>query len=60
MLYIANMSSGLILTARNSSCGKVMFSQVSVSHSVHLCGGGIGISGSRSLLGGRNLSWRRG
>ena len=34
-----------IFTARNSSSGKVMFPQVSV------CSGGVGISGTRSLLG---------
>ena len=28
-----------MFTARNNSCGKVMFSQVCVSHSVHLSGG---------------------
>ena len=29
----------MVIAVRNSSCGKVMFSQVSVSHSVH--GGGV-------------------
>ena len=32
-----------IVNVRNRSCGKVMFSQVSVNHSVH--GGGVGIPG---------------
>ena len=38
-----------IITARNSSCRKVMFSQASVSHSVHQ---GVGIPGTWSLPGG--------
>ena len=39
----------LIFTAHNSSCGKVMFSQASVSHSVH--GEGVGIPGPMSFPG---------
>ena len=38
-----------VLTARQRSWGKIMFSQVSFSHSVH--GGGVGISGPMSFLG---------
>ena len=41
-----SMSLGFI-TARNSSCGKLMFSETSVSHSVHggLRGAGVGYMG---------------
>ena len=41
-----------VFTARNRFCGKVMLSQASVSHSVHV-GGGVGISGPRSVPGGK-------
>ena len=49
MHTIFSIISFLFITARNSSCGKVMFSQASADHSVHR--GGVGISGPRSLPG---------
>ena len=43
----------LLVTSRNSSCGKVMFSQVSVKSFCSAGGGGLlGISGMKSLPGG--------
>ena len=40
----------MFITARNSSCGKVIFSQASVSHSVH--GGGCAC-----LVPGQFVEW---
>ena len=39
-LFLTEKIMHTIITARNSSCGKVMFPQTSVSHSVHGRGGG--------------------
>ena len=44
----------IIIARSTSSCGKVMFSQVSVNYSVP--GKGVVISGTRSLLGGVGIS----
>ena len=45
-LITSRLVRGAFITVRNSSCGKVMFLHMSVSHSVHGGGGRWSISGS--------------
>ena len=47
-----------IFTIRNSSCGKVMFSHLSVSHSVHMAGGAcMARGGGHAWQERRPLQW---